>query len=104
MHFLLIIIERLTGERKPPQNYALTKEKWLRKYLELPFGIPTDDTYRIVMSNINTEYFYQVTVQLLLHTIEEIALAILGIVKESYKISLSCLSAFSGCIFRSCVT
>lgn len=24
MHFLLIIIERLTGERKPPQNYALT--------------------------------------------------------------------------------
>ena len=56
------------------ESFAKRKEKWLRKYLELPFGIPTDDTYRIVMSNINAEYFYQVTVQLLLHTIEEIVL------------------------------
>ena len=56
------------------ESFAKRKEKWLRKYLELPFGIPTDDTYRIVMGNINTEHFYQVTVQLLLHTIEEIVL------------------------------
>lgn len=56
------------------ESFAKRKEKWLRKYLELPFGIPTDDTYRIVMSNINAEYFYQVTVQLLLQTIEEIVL------------------------------
>lgn len=54
------------------ESFAKRKEKWLRKYLELPFGIPTDDTYRIVMGNIDTEHFYQVTVQLLLHTIEEI--------------------------------
>lgn len=54
------------------ESFAKRKEKWLRKYLELPFGIPTDDTYRIVMGNINTEHFYQVTVQLLVHTIEEI--------------------------------
>ena len=56
------------------ESFAKKKEKWLRKYLELPFGIPTDDTYRIVMGNINTEHFYQVTVQLLVHTIEEIVL------------------------------
>ncbi len=54
------------------ESFAKRKEKWLRKYLELPFGIPTDDTYRVVMGNINTEHFYQVTVQLLLHTIEGI--------------------------------
>lgn len=56
------------------ESFAKRKEKWLRKYLELPFGIPTDDTYRIVMGNINTEHFYQVTVQLLIHTIEGIVL------------------------------
>lgn len=56
------------------ESFAKRKEEWLRKYLELPFGIPTDDTYRIVMSNINTEHFYRVTVQLLLRTIEGIVL------------------------------
>ncbi|MCM1233444.1 MAG: transposase family protein [Ruminococcus flavefaciens] len=56
------------------ESFAKRKEKWLRKYLELPFGIPTDDTYRIVMGNINTEHFYQKAVELLLHTIEGIVL------------------------------
>ena len=54
------------------ESFAKRKEKWLRKYLELPCGIPTDDTYRIVMGNINTEHFYQAAVQLLIHTIEGI--------------------------------
>ena len=54
------------------ESFAKRKEKWLRKYLELPNGIPTDDTFRIVMGNINTEHFYQVTVELLIHTIEGI--------------------------------
>jgi len=52
--------------------FARKKEKWLRKYLELPFGIPTDDTLRIVTSNINTEHFFKVTTMLLIHTINEI--------------------------------
>lgn len=56
------------------ESFAKRKEKWLRKYLELPFGIPMDDTCRVVMGNIDTEHFYQVTVQLLLHTIEGIVL------------------------------
>ena len=56
------------------ESFAKRKEKWLRKYLELPFGIPTDDTYRIVMGNVNTEHFYQTAVELLLHTIEGIVL------------------------------
>lgn len=54
------------------ESFAKRKEKWLRKYLALPFGIPTDDTYRVVMGNIDTGHFYQVTVELLLHTIEGI--------------------------------
>lgn len=54
------------------ESFAKRKEKWLRKYLELPYGIPTDDTYRIVMGNINATQFFQLTVQLLLHAINEI--------------------------------
>ena len=40
------------------ESFAKRKEKWLRRYLELPFGVPTDDTYRVVMGSINTEHFY----------------------------------------------
>lgn len=54
------------------ESFAKRKEKWLRKYLELPNGIPTDDTFRVVMGNINTEHFYHVTAELLIHTIEGI--------------------------------
>lgn len=54
------------------ESFAKKKEKWLRKYLELPYGIPTDDTFRIVIGNIDTEHFFQVTVQMLLHTVDEI--------------------------------
>ena len=54
------------------ESFAKRKEPWLRKYLELPYGIPTDDTYRIVMGNIDTTQFYQLTVHLLLRTIDGI--------------------------------
>lgn len=54
------------------ESFAKRKEKWLRKYLELPYGIPTDDTIRIIIGTINTEHFFKVTVQLLLQTIEKI--------------------------------
>lgn len=48
------------------------KEKWLRKYLELPCRIPTDDTIRSVNSNIDTGHFFEVTVKLLLQTVDQI--------------------------------
>lgn len=54
------------------EAFAKVKEKWLRKYLELPGGIPTDDTYRVVFSNICTDHFFQVTTEILLRTIDGI--------------------------------
>ena len=54
------------------ESFAKKKEAWLRKYLELPYGIPTDDTFRIVIGNINAEQFFHVTVQMLLETMNEI--------------------------------
>ena len=54
------------------ESFAKRKEEWLRKYLELPYGIPTDDTFRLVMGNIDAGQFFQLTVQLLLQIIDGI--------------------------------
>lgn len=69
------------------ESFAKRKEKWLRRYLELPYGIPTDDTYRIVMGNIDTNQFFELTVQLLLHTINRI-LELSGKTDNIYKKSV----------------
>ena len=42
--------------------FARKKEKWLRQYLNLSNGIPTDDTYRIVVGKIDAGHFFQLTV------------------------------------------
>lgn len=57
------------------ESFAKKKEKWLRKYLELPYGIPTDDTIRIVTSNIDTGHFFNVSAMLLLNTVDGILTA-----------------------------
>lgn len=54
------------------ESFAKKKEKWLKKYLELPYGIPADDTFRIVIGNINTDYFFEMTVQLLIQSVNDI--------------------------------
>lgn len=76
------------------ESFARQKEKWLRKYLELPNGIPTDDTIRIVMGNINTGHFFQLAVSLLLETID-------GIVhlseKETHEKEIVCVDGKESC-------
>jgi len=54
------------------ESFARKKEKWLRKYLALPYGVPTDDTFRIVIGNINVEHFFELAVQLLMETVSGI--------------------------------
>lgn len=70
---LMIVFFAMLGnanEWKEIESFARKKEAWLRKYLELPFGIPTDDTYRIVMGMIAMESFFHATVQLLITTVD----------------------------------
>ncbi len=40
-------------------DFAQQEEKWLKKYLGFPNGIPYSDTIRVVAGNINAAYFYQ---------------------------------------------
>lgn len=39
------------------EEFALAKEQWLKGYLELPNGLPSDDTFRRVISRIDPEAF-----------------------------------------------
>ena len=63
--------------------FARQKEKWLRKYLELPYGIPTDDTIRLIISNIDSTHFYSLTVQMLMDVMNKM-LAIAGITQSDF--------------------
>lgn len=48
------------------EEFGKKKETWLRKFLELPNGIPSDDTFRIVISSLNSNYFYSLVVDFLI--------------------------------------
>lgn len=52
--------------------FGKKREKWFREFLELPNGIPTDDTIRIVISSIDSRYFYSVLIQFLTEKIDRI--------------------------------
>lgn len=44
-------------------RFCKAEKKWLKKYLELPNGVPSSDTIRVVAGNIDAAYFYQTVVQ-----------------------------------------
>ena len=71
--------------------FGKKKEKRLRKFLELPYGIPTDDTFRLVISRINVSYAYEMIISFLmdkmLEVIEQREQAHLEEVKEKGLIS-----------------
>jgi len=46
--------------------FAKSKEKWLKKFLELPNGIPSHDTMQRVISLLNPETLYSSCIKLLI--------------------------------------
>jgi hypothetical protein len=55
------------------ENYGLSKQAWLSEFLELPNGIPSDDTFRRVFERINPEALEQVLSQWLQHFMGSLA-------------------------------
>jgi predicted transposase YbfD/YdcC len=57
---LIAIVAILCGANdfKEMETFGKSKEKWLRKYLELPKGIPAHDTFNRVLSAINPTEFH----------------------------------------------
>ncbi len=39
------------------EDYGLSKQEWLEQFLELPNGIPSDDTFRRVFERLDPHQF-----------------------------------------------
>ena len=51
------------------ENYGISKQQWLEAFLELPNGIPNDDTFRRVFERLNPEALEQSLAQWLQHLV-----------------------------------
>lgn len=53
--FVIVLLALISGSEDwlGIEDYGVAKEKWLRTFLELPNGIPSDDTYRRVFERID---------------------------------------------------
>ena len=54
------------------ESFANKKEKWLRKYLELPNGIPSHDTIQRVISILNPQTLYSDTINYLIGKMDKL--------------------------------
>ncbi len=52
--------------------FAKTKEKWLKKFLELPNGVPSHDTMQRVISLLNPETLYSSCINFLIEKIDDL--------------------------------
>lgn len=55
---ILAVIAGATGW-EDMENYGLSKQLWLEEFLELPHGIPSDDTFRRVFERIDPQMLEQ---------------------------------------------
>ena len=69
-------------------DFARQKKKWLKKYLELPNGVPSSDTIRVVAGNIDAAYFYQAVVQSLEELVNDVHTAVKGYGQEKEILSM----------------
>ena len=58
------------NEWKEIESFAKKKEKWLRKYLEFPNGIPSHDNIQRVISILNPSLLYKDTINCLISKID----------------------------------
>ena len=67
------------------EEYGLNKKEWLETFLELPFGIPSPDTFRRVFERINPKEFeqcFRVWVQSL---VEKLGLEVVAIDGKTHR-------------------
>jgi len=68
----LFAVLSYADEWEEVEVFGKKKESWLRKFLELPHGVPTDDTYRLVFSKLNVKYMYDMIIRYLMKKLEEV--------------------------------
>jgi predicted transposase YbfD/YdcC len=67
------------------ENYGIDKQQWLEEFLELPNGIPSDDTFRRVFERINPEALEQCLTKWLQSMVGSIAGEVIAIDGKSLR-------------------
>jgi len=61
------------------EEYGINKKEWLETFLELPFGIPSPDTFRRVFEKINPKEFEQCFRQWVQSLVEKLGVEVVAI-------------------------
>jgi len=75
------------------ENYGLSKQQWLEEFLELPEGIPSDDTFRRLFEKLNPQALEQVLAKWLQPILGSFAQEVVPIDGKTLK-GAECTAAF----------
>jgi len=67
------------------EEYGLNKQEWLETFLELPFGIPSPDTFRRVFEKINPKEFEQCFRQWVQSLVEKLGVEVVAIDGKTHR-------------------
>lgn len=67
------------------EEYGLNKKEWLETFLELPFGIPSPDTFRRVFEKINPKEFEQCFRQWVQSLVEKLGVEVVAIDGKTHR-------------------
>lgn len=67
------------------ENYGISKQQWLEEFLELPNGIPSDDTFRRVFEKLNPQVLEEKLTQWLQQLVGSVASEVVSIDGKSLR-------------------
>ncbi len=67
------------------EEYGISKQEWLKTFLQLPFGIPSPDTFRRVFERINPREFEQCFRQWVQSLVEKLRVEVVAIDGKTHR-------------------
>ncbi|BBD64685.1 transposase [Nostoc commune NIES-4072] len=67
------------------EEYGINKQEWLKTFLQLPFGIPSPDTFRRVFERINPKEFEQCFREWVQSLIEKLGVEVVAIDGKTHR-------------------
>jgi predicted transposase YbfD/YdcC len=67
------------------EEYGISKQEWLKTFLQLPFGIPSPDTFRRVFERINPKEFEQCFRQWVQSLVEKLGVEVVAIDGKTHR-------------------
>jgi predicted transposase YbfD/YdcC len=68
----LLAVLSNANEWQEIELFGKAHEKWLKRFLRLEHGIPSDDTFTITLSILDTNYVYGIAIEFLMKKLDEI--------------------------------